>query len=105
LTPDGLKKADEVPFDAPKDVRSGRTLNRITLLALIVALAWIAWDATRDQPEVSTPDVSLVTNKSVAVLPFADFSPNADQSWFADGLTDGVMGSESSARVSFDSGT
>ena len=48
LTPDGVVKAEDVPEDAPKDPRSGQRLNRITLVALIVAVAWIGWDAAQD---------------------------------------------------------
>lgn len=30
-------------------------------------------------------------DKSIAVLPFADFSPDADHAWFADGLTGEIL--------------
>jgi TolB-like protein len=30
-------------------------------------------------------------DKSIAVLPFADFSPGGDHAWFADGLTDEIL--------------
>ena len=30
-------------------------------------------------------------DKSIAVLPFADFSPDSDHAWFADGLTDEIL--------------
>lgn len=32
-----------------------------------------------------------MTDKSIAVLPFVDFSPGGDQAWFADGLTDEIL--------------
>ena len=89
LTPEGVKKAEDIPDDAPKDPRSGQMLNRIIIAALIIAVAGLVWDRTRvDSP--SAP-ASVVVDKSIAVLPFVDFSPGGDQAWFADGLTDEIL--------------
>ena len=90
LTPEGVKKAKDLPADAPKDPRSGKQLNRLTLIALIVAVAWLGWDKFQgaDDAPASEP---VTTDKSIAVLPFADFSPDADHAWFADGLTDEIL--------------
>ena len=92
LTPDGVKRAKDLPADAPKDPRSGRVLNRITIITLIVAVAWLGWDkAQRPVVESTAVAPGAVVNKSIAVLPFADFSPDADHAWFADGLTDEIL--------------
>ena len=88
LTSEGVVKAEDVPENAPKDPRSGRMLNRLTLAALLVAVGWIAWDETQNTSEAPA---AAVTDKSIAVLPFADFSPGGDQAWFADGLTDEIL--------------
>lgn len=93
LTPDGVKKAADVPEGAAKDPRSGQRLNRITLLALIVAVAWIGWDAAKDQSVVEPEVVTATSDKSIAVLPFGDFSPDGDQAWFADGLAEEILNS------------
>ena len=92
LTPDGVKKAKDLPADMPKDPRSGRMLNRVTMIALIVAVGWLGWDKlhqTDSAPVTATTSV----DKSVAVLPFDDFSPGGDQAWFADGLTEEILNS------------
>ena len=93
LTPDGVKKAKDLPEDTPKDPRAGRRLNRVTMVALIVAVAWLGWDKIqRPAPEsVAEPAAAATTEKSIAVLPFADFSPDGDHTWFADGLTDEIL--------------
>jgi len=91
LTPEGVKKAADVPSGTVKDPRSGQTLNRVTLIALVVALGWIAWNETHDEAIVAKPTNSAVTDKSIAVLPFADFSSGGDYAWFADGLTDEIL--------------
>ena len=92
LTPDGVKRAKDLPADTPKDPRAGRMLNRITIITLIVAVAWLGWDKLqRPADEATTAAAVAVTDKSIAVLPFADFSPDADHAWFADGLTDEIL--------------
>jgi TolB-like protein len=91
LTPEGVKKAKDLPADMPKDPRSGRVLNRFTIITLIIAVAWLGWDRSRS-PSSDQAAVAVV-DKSIAVLPFDDFSPGGDQAWFADGLTEEVLNS------------
>lgn len=92
LTPDGVKRAKDLPADAPKDPRAGRRLNRITMVALIVAVAWLGWDKLQRPAAEPSVEASAVTvEKSIAVLPFADFSPGGDHAWFAAGLTDEIL--------------
>ena len=89
LTPEGMKKAHEVPADAPKDPRAGRVLNLITIVTLAVIVAWLAWDKVRGPRFAGIGEA----DKSIAVLPFDDFSPEGDHSWFADGLTEEILNS------------
>lgn len=92
LTPDGVRRASDLPADMPKDPRSRSTLNRITLVALVIAVAWLGWDKLqRPDLPVGTDVAATATDKSIAVLPFADFSPGGDHAWFADGLTDEIL--------------
>ena len=92
LTPDGVKRASDLPDDAPRDPRSGRILNRITIITLIVAVAWLGWDKLqRPGMPPAADSVVAIADKSIAVLPFADFSPGGDHAWFADGLTDEIL--------------
>ena len=88
LTPEGVKKAKDLPADIPKDPRSGRQLNAVIIAALVIAVAWLGWDKLQG-PEVEAE--AAVTDKSIAVLPFADFSPGGDHAWFGDGLTDEIL--------------
>ena len=91
LTPDGVVKAEDVPENAPKDPRSGKRLNTVIMVALIVAVGWLGWDRLQG-PGAATPSDATV-DKSIAVLPFDDFSPDGDQAWFADGLTEEILNS------------
>lgn len=36
-------------------------------------------------------NTELILNNSIAVLPFADYSPGKDQAWFTDGMTDALI--------------
>lgn len=88
LTPEGLKKAWEVPPDAPKDPRAGRVLNIVTIVTLVIAVGWLGWDKFQ-----RAPSTIAAADKSIAVLPFDDFSPEGDQGWFADGLAEEILNS------------
>lgn len=91
LTPDGMKKADELPPDMPKDPRAGRVLNTIIIVTLTIAVAWLSWDRIRDGG--SGDSESPTDDRSIAVLPFDDFSPDGDHAWFADGLAEEILNS------------
>lgn len=89
MTPEGVKKAHEVPHDAPKDPRAGRVLNLVIIATLTVTVVLLAWDKVRGPGFAGVGEV----DKSIAVLPFDDFSPEGDHSWFADGLTEEILNS------------
>ncbi len=96
LTPDGVKKAKDLPADMPKDPRSKSQLNRITLVALVVAVAWLGWDKLQRpvaEPPVETTAevVAEAVDRSIAVLPFVNMSSDEEQSWFSDGLTEEIL--------------
>ena len=88
LTPEGVVKTADVPESQSITPRTGRTLNRITTVALILVLAFVAWDKLWPDAEQTQ---TAVTERSVAVLPFADLSELQDQEWFADGLTEEIL--------------
>jgi TolB-like protein/Tfp pilus assembly protein PilF len=92
LTPAGVVRADELPLDAPKDPRAGKRLNAAIIAGLAVAVVGLLWDKfSDDEQELDIQAQNVVADKSIAVLPFADFSPGSDQGWFADGLTDEIL--------------
>ncbi len=96
LTPEGVKKTAEV--DASRSVihSTGRKLDFIIIGALVVALGYFVWERQGLVERAETPTAGPVvaaTSKSVAVLPFVDLSPEADQGWFADGLTEEILNS------------
>jgi len=90
VTPDGVKKTVEVPVSESITPRTGKMLNRITTTALILVLAFVAWDKLWPGGESTN---NALAEKSVAVLPFADLSEGQDQGWFVDGLTEEILNS------------
>lgn len=76
---------DPLMADAPTPVASSsRRRWTVPVLAIgvvgaLVALAWILRPA------------AAATEHSLAVLPFADLSPEGDQAYFADGITEEVL--------------
>ncbi len=87
LTPDGVKKTEDVPASESIAPQTGNKLTVIAVIGLVIALAFIAWDKLGP----TTIQPAGIEDKSVAVLPFADLSQGQDQEWFADGLTEEIL--------------
>ena len=107
LTPDGVKRAEDVEASEAGTPRTGKRVDRLIVVGLVAVIAilvaerfWSPGDAeeepgmTADAPAAETEPVNAPdapVEKSIAVLPFADFSPGADQAWFADGLAEEIL--------------
>ncbi|MEO6081159.1 MAG: TIR domain-containing protein [Steroidobacteraceae bacterium] len=79
-----------VPATATPPARSvaRRTAAWASLAAAVLAIAaGIAWYLHQSSP---SPKLASI-NRSIAVLPFANFSADADQDHFADGLTEEIL--------------
>lgn len=97
LTPEGMKKSEEVEITESVTNQTGKKLNVIiisalSLLILVLLVERIAF-APAQMVDEEEPLISKVSQQSVAVLPFADMSQNKDQDWFSDGLTEEILNS------------
>ena len=102
LTPEGIKRESEIDRSQSITPQTGRKLDRLIIVVLLIAVVWFAWDKFAGTPEtatapVATTDLTDVSSsppdKSVAVLPFVALSGGPDDEYFADGLTEEILNS------------
>ncbi len=102
ITPEGLKKEEEVDRSQSITPATGRKLNAAIIMMMAVALAWFAWDKFSPGPETAAVEpaasaargsepAATVSTRSIAVLPFADMSPAQDQEYLSDGIAEELL--------------
>ena len=111
LTPEGLKKDKDVDRDRSVALDTGKKLDRVIMVVLVLALGYFAFDkfvltpqyeAAQRQQQMEELEaarqagrtealVESYGDKSIAVLPFADMSPEGDQAYFSDGITEELL--------------
>ncbi|WP_376694844.1 tetratricopeptide repeat protein [Wenzhouxiangella sp. EGI_FJ10305] len=90
LTPDGVKREKEVDRQQSIAPQTGRKLDFVIIGVLVLALSWFAWDKFFAAAP-SSETASVGGDPSIAVLPFADMSPDGDQEYFSDGLSEEIL--------------
>ncbi|NNK88810.1 MAG: tetratricopeptide repeat protein [Flavobacteriaceae bacterium] len=87
FTPDGIRKTEDVePSDSISNL-TGNRLNKIIITTLTLAVVLLLIDRfTRDSAEVMD-----MGEKSLAVLAFADMSPDKDHEYFSDGVSEELL--------------
>ncbi len=93
-TAQGIKLESEVVRSESVTARTGRTLDRwiIAVLGLaVVALLANAFVPHRDSAAPASSAASAAPDKSIAVLPFTDLSPQHDQEYFSDGMAEELL--------------
>ena len=89
LTPQGIKRTKMVPLPDSVAKMSGRKVYFVIIGLLVLAVGvmfvdnYIHDDADDLFEEAEAP--------SIAVLPFADMSPNGDQEYFGDGIAEELL--------------
>jgi TolB-like protein len=104
LTPEGLKRDSDTLRSDAEASDSGKKLDRIILVVLALALAYFTFDKfvldpARDVEMVEEATEQALTRsrvesygeKSIAVLPFVNMSPDPDQAYFADGIAEELL--------------
>ena len=89
LTPEGMKKTIEVDRSESITHSTGKKLNAIIMVSLVIAVLYFIWE----RQALRAPTAADVTDKSIAVLPFVNMSSDQEQEWFADGLTEEILNS------------
>jgi TolB-like protein len=111
LTPEGVKRSAEVHPEESLRPETGRRLDWLILagmaLVIIVVAADRIWIARSPVPvpvesqldgAADPTEQHVITDRSIAVLPFADLSPAGDQAYFADGIAEELLNALSRVR-------
>jgi TolB-like protein/Tfp pilus assembly protein PilF len=85
LTPEGIVREEDVEPSARKS--AGRILNFTIIGVLLVAVALLLYGRLPSRSSSGEP----IPEKSIAVLPFANFSDDKQNAFFADGIQDDIL--------------
>jgi adenylate cyclase len=104
LTPEGLKREQDVVPDSALEVRTNRLLDRLIMLLLALGIAYFAVDKfvlapSRDAARLSeareqgrsAARLESQGDRSVVVLPFVNMSSDAEQDYLSDGIAEELL--------------
>src|SRR5882757_700382 len=100
LTPEGLKRDEDVAPEQSTTPQTGRRMDRMIIVVLVLALGYFAFDKFVLTPRRGAALVSsaspnesksVINEKSIAVLPFENRSRDPDNAYFADGIQDEIL--------------
>lgn len=106
LTPEGIRREKDVEVSAVTKQQTAHKLNWATLVAAVLAIGLLIADRMVPEPagtrtptaasEDSAGDETVPMDEgpdpaSIAVLPFADLSPQGDQQHFSDGIAEEIL--------------
>ncbi|TVQ29118.1 MAG: hypothetical protein EA370_15760, partial [Wenzhouxiangella sp.] len=93
LTPEGVKRESEIAPEQSTATATGQRMERLILIGLGVIIALLL--AGRFWPDEHAESAALPAptagEASLAVLPFANMSPDADNQYFADGISEELL--------------
>jgi TolB-like protein/Tfp pilus assembly protein PilF len=88
-----LKPDDDEKINLNK-IKYRNQINKVAnaIKEIIVGLKTSSYESHTEQKRVlSTKDIQDIQEKSIAVLPFVDMSPERDQDYFCDGITEEII--------------
>jgi TolB-like protein len=101
LTPEGLKKESEVDRSQSVAGQTGQKLNAAIVVLLVVAIGLFVYDRFFRAPAAPSPAAETAavqasigegeTRPSVAVLAFENMSADAENEYFADGISEEIL--------------
>ena len=100
LTPQGLKREDDVAPEQSITPQTGRRMDRMIIVVLVLALGYFAFDKFALTPRREAALVSsavpneskfVINAKSIAVLPFENLSRDPENAFFTNGVQDEIL--------------
>jgi len=94
LTPQGLKRDEDVPPEQSIAPQTARRMDRMIIAVLVLALGYFVFDKFALAPRrVAAPNDSsaAINSKSIAVLPFENLSEDKANAYFAEGMQDEIL--------------
>ncbi len=88
LTPEGIKRAEDVDLSKWVRRQTGRKLDFFIIAVLLLVIGILFFQ--RFHPNVS-PAVSSTLDKSIAVLPFENLSEEKANAYFAEGVQNEIL--------------
>ena len=91
LTPEGIKRTEEVPPNESIAPQTGRKLTGLIVALGLVAAGLFALSWLRRNPGGTAPAVLDAPLKSIAVLPFDNLSRDPENAYFAEGIQEEIL--------------
>ena len=91
LTPEGIKRTEDVAPNESITRRTGWKLMAPIVLIAIVALALLLFQLVGKRNASRTPSSNAISEKSIAVLPFENLSRDPDNAYFTEGIQDEIL--------------
>lgn len=88
LTPEGVKREEDVDRSASISGLTGRKLDFVIIAVLVLAVSVLVLDRYTGPSESGSPQP---VNKSIAVLPFVNMSDDANNEYFSDGISEEIL--------------
>ncbi|KCZ93863.1 tetratricopeptide repeat protein [Hyphomonas johnsonii] len=92
MTPGGLKPTAKIDPSKSVSARTGKRLDMVLAAATALLVVVIIGDRVMPSGDAAASHKSAASEDfSIAVLPFADMSPDGDQEYFADGISEELL--------------
>ncbi|HST29605.1 MAG TPA: FlgO family outer membrane protein [Chthoniobacterales bacterium] len=98
ITPEGIKRAEDVSPQESITKHTGRKLIWLTVMLAVIAAGLLAFQLLRPKSATtaavstaSTTAPATIPEKSIAVLPFENLSDNKENAFFTDGVQDEIL--------------